>query len=83
MPRFHFGASFTLTLSWWSSSENTVLPGFNNNPQKIENLFLTKFGFSKLSRVNPVPKQINKGLLKKKINTSYPMQLDVPSVPVC
>ena len=36
--------------------------------QKIKIQLVTKFSFPNPSRVNPPPKQINKGSLKKKIN---------------
>lgn len=38
---------------------------FNNKQQVIEIHFVTKFGFSDMSRVNPPPKLINEGSLKK------------------
>ena len=45
--------------------QQKYIQGSNNNKEKIEIQFVTKFGFSDLPVVNPLPKQINKRSLKR------------------
>ena len=47
-----------------TKSLEASLQWFNKKPQQIEIQFVTKFGFSDLSRARPLSKEINKGSLK-------------------
>lgn len=61
---------------------NINLQGFSNKQQKTEIQFVTGLGYSNLSQVNHLLKQIMKGSLKKKVKPTSMMLLDSPPVPV-
>ena len=52
-----------------------MIQGFTNEQQKVKIQFITKFCFTHLSRVNPLPKQINKGSL---VMSSVLFSSDIP-----